>query len=127
MRVPTAGIAAAGVTLLVAGCGGGSARPGTSSRGNPQLDPRQVAHLQAFATCMRAHGVAQLPAVDGNGREDANGSKQVDLKSPAVKAAVRICLPAADGTVGPDLQPGRRPPDAAGTGAGRACFGHRTH
>jgi hypothetical protein len=107
MRVPTAAIALAGITLVVAvaGCGGGSAPPGTTTRANAQLDPQQVAHLQAFAACMRAHGVAQLPAVDGNGRPGANGSGQVDLTSPAVKAAITTCLPAADGAVGADLQP----------------------
>ena len=53
---------------------------------------------------MRAHGVAHLPAVDGNGHP-ANGSGQVDLNSPAVKAAIKTCLPTADGTVGANLQP----------------------
>jgi subtilase family serine protease len=104
MRAPKAGIALAGITLFVAGCGGGSAAPG-ATRGSAQLGPRQVAHLEAFAACMRAHGVAQMPAVDGNGRLDANGSGHVDLKSPMVKAAITTCLPTADGTVGGNLQP----------------------
>jgi subtilase family serine protease len=105
MRVPTAGIALAGITLLIAGCGGGAAPAGTSSRGNAQVDSQQAAHLAAFAACMRAHGVAHLPPVDGNERPGANGSGQVDLKSPAVKAAIKTCLPTADGTVGANLQP----------------------
>jgi subtilase family serine protease len=105
MRVQRAGIALAGITLLVAGCGGGSAAPGTTTRRSAQLDPQQAAHLEAFAGCMRAHGVAHMPAVDGNGRPDANGSGQVDLKSPAVKAAIKTCLPTADGAVGANLQP----------------------
>ena len=46
-----------------------------------------------------------MPAVDGNGRPGANGSGQVDLKSPAVKAAIKTCLPTADGAVGANLQP----------------------
>jgi subtilase family serine protease len=105
MRGHNAGIALAGITLLVAGCGGGSSAPATSSRGSAQVDSQQAAHLAAFAACMRAHGVAHLPAVDGNGRPGANGIGQVDLKSPAVKAAIKTCLPTADGTVGANLQP----------------------
>jgi subtilase family serine protease len=110
MRVHKAGIALAGialaaVTLLVAGCGGGSAAPGTTTRGNAQLDSQQVAHLEAFAACMRAHGVAHMPPIDGNGGYGAKGSGQVDLKSPAVKAAIKTCLPTADGLVGANLQP----------------------
>jgi subtilase family serine protease len=105
MRVQRGGLALAAITLLVAGCGGGSAAPGTITRGSAQLDPQQAAHLEAFAACMRAHGVAHMPAVDGNGRPGANGSGQVDLKSPAVKAAIKTCLPTAGGAVGANLQP----------------------
>jgi subtilase family serine protease len=105
MRVPRAGIALAGITLLLTGCGGGSAAPGATTRGSAQLDPEQVAHLQAFAACMRAQGVAQMPAVSGNGRPSTNGSGQVDLNSPAVKAAIKTCLPTADGAVGANLKP----------------------
>ena len=105
MRVPKAGIALAAVTLLVAGCGGGSAAPSTTTRGSAQLDPQQAAHLEAFAACMRAHGVAHMPAVDGNGRPGANSSGQVDLQLPVVKAAIKTCLPTADGAVGANLQP----------------------
>ena len=104
MRVLRAGIALAGVTLFVAGCGGGSAAPGTT-RANAQLDSQQAAHLQAFAACMRAHGVAHMPPIDGNGAHGATNSGQIDLKSPAVKAAIKTCLPAADGAVGANLQP----------------------
>ena len=105
MLAPKAGITLATITLLLAGCGGGSAAPGTTTRTGAQLDPQKVAHLEAFAACMRAHGVAHLPAVNGNGRPGANGSGQVDLKSPAVKAAIKTCLPTADGAVGANLQP----------------------
>jgi subtilase family serine protease len=104
MRTPRAGIALAGITLLVAGCGGGSVAPDTTTRATGPPDRMQVAHLQAFAACMRAHGVAHLPAMDGNGHP-ANGSGQVNLKSPAVKDAIKTCLPTADGTVGANLQP----------------------
>ena len=105
MRVHRAGIAVVGITLLLAGCGGGSTAPATTTRGSVQLGARQVAHLRAFAACMRVHGVAQMPAVDGNGHSGANGSGQVDLKSAAVKAALKTCLPTADGAVGLNLDP----------------------
>ena len=107
MRVPKAGIALAGIALLVAAYGGGAAAPRTTTSASAKLDPRQVAHLEAFAACMRAHGVAHVPAVDGNGRPGANGSGQIDLNSPAVKAAIKTCLPTADGAVGPNLEPVR--------------------
>jgi subtilase family serine protease len=105
MRVPKAGIAVVGITLLVAGCGGGAAAPGKSTRKSARLDAQQVAHLQAFAACMRAHGVAHMPAVNANGRPDANGGEQVELNSPAVKAAIKTCLPTADGAISANLEP----------------------
>jgi subtilase family serine protease len=105
MRVHKAGIALAAITLLVAGCGGGSAAPGITTRGSPQLGPQQTAHLKAFVGCMRVHGVPHMPAVDGNGPHGAGGGGQVDQNSPAVKAARKTCLPTADGAVGANLQP----------------------
>ena len=105
MRGHKAGIAVAGITLFVAGCGGGSAAPGATKRGSTQRDPQQVAHLEAFAACMRAHGVAEMPAVDGHGRSGASSSGQVDLKSAPVKAAIKTCLPTAHGLVGANLEP----------------------
>jgi subtilase family serine protease len=105
MRVLKAGIALAGLALLVAGCGGGSAAPGSTTGQSARLDPQQVAHLEAFAACMRAHGVAHMGAVNGSGRPDPNGSGKVDLKSPTVKAAIKTCLPIADGTVDANLDP----------------------
>ena len=74
MRVLNAGIALAGITLLIAGCGGGSGAPGSTTRGSAELDSQQAAHLRAFAACMRAHGVAHMPAVDGNGRPGAKAA-----------------------------------------------------
>jgi subtilase family serine protease len=38
-------------------------------------------------------------------RSSANETRQVDLKSPAVKAAIKTCLPTAGGLVGANLQP----------------------
>ena len=105
MRVAKTGIVVAAITLLVAGCGGGSAAPGSTTRASAQLDAQQVAHLEAFAVCMRTHGVTHMPAVDGNGPHGASGSERVDPKSPAVKAAIKTCLPTADGLVGANLQP----------------------
>jgi subtilase family serine protease len=105
MRASIAGIAVAGVMLLLGGCGGGSAAPSSTTGANTQLDPQQVAHLKAFAACMRAHGVAHIGAVNGSGRPDPNGSGQVNLNSPTVKAGIKTCLPTADGTVGADLRP----------------------
>ncbi len=104
MWVPRAGIALAAITLLVAACGG-SAAPGTTASAGGQQDPRGAVHLAAFAACMRAHGVVHMPAVNGNGRPGANGRGEVNLKSPAVRAAIKRCLPTADGAVGANLEP----------------------
>jgi subtilase family serine protease len=122
MRVHKPGIALAGITLLVAGCGGGSSAPGTTTRERAKLGPQQVEHLEAFAACMRAHGVAQMPAVDGNRRPGNSHSGQVDLNSPAVKTATKTCLPTADGTVGANLEP----VGVNGTAPTRAPAGHQS-
>jgi subtilase family serine protease len=56
MRVPTAGIAVAAVTLLVAACGGGSVAPGSPTHRSAQLDAQQgarhapVAHKSVTAS-----------------------------------------------------------------------------
>ena len=101
MWAPKAGIALAGIALLVAACGGGAATPRTTTPASAQLDPQQVAHLQAFAACMRKHGVPHLPAVDNNGRPGASGATPIDLSSPTVQTAVKTCLPTAHGIVNP--------------------------
>jgi subtilase family serine protease len=105
MRLFSVGTAIAGITLLIAGCGGGRPPAGTSADGSGQVDSRQAAHFAAFAACMRAHGVAELPAVNGNGRRGRNDTAQVHFNSPAVKAATKTCLPTADGAVGANLKP----------------------
>src|SRR5450755_2750489 len=119
MRVHRAGIALAALTLLLAGCGGGSPAPGAATRRRAGMDPQQAAHLAAFAACMRAHGVAHMPVVDGNAPRGAKPSAEANLKSRGVKAAIATCLPTADGAVGADLRPvdvtpeaTRRPPAA---------------
>ena len=62
----------------------------------------------ASAGVRRLHARARSRAHAGGGRErtrGASGSEQVNLKSPAVKAAIKTCLPTAHGTVGANLQP----------------------
>jgi len=127
MPVPRATMAVAALMLLVAGCGGGSAAPGSTTRPSAQLDTQRAAHMQAFAACMRAHGVAHMPAVDGNGHPGANSARQVNLKSPIVKAAIKTCLPPADGAVGPNLQPVSVTQTAARRAPAAGRSGHKTH
>ncbi|HUA47109.1 MAG TPA: S53 family peptidase [Solirubrobacteraceae bacterium] len=105
MPARRAAIATIAVALLVAGCGGGSSAPGRNTRGGAPLNSQQVAHLQAFAACMRAHGVARMPSVDGNGHGGENGNGQLDLNSPVVKSAIKTCIPTAHGTIGANLEP----------------------
>jgi len=63
--------------------------------------PARVQHVRAFATCMRSHRVPNFPDPSSQGQltlamVDAAG---VDVHAPAVQAAARTCLPAADGAI----------------------------
>jgi hypothetical protein len=75
----------------------------------PFVDPNQnlaaqatrEQHLAAFAKCMRRHGVPGFPDPTNLGQlsQQMIASSGVDLHAPAVFAAVKACLPAADGEI----------------------------
>jgi hypothetical protein len=92
----TCGAALAGASLLVTGCGGGSAASSASSS-SPDGSPQAQASTQVlgYATCMRSHGVAGYPdpVVSGSGNSVkvtmSPGSANPD--SPAFRSAERAC------------------------------------
>jgi hypothetical protein len=75
----------------------------------PDLDTAQAAaeratrqqHILAFATCMRRNDVANFPDPNTEGQltQQMIASAGVDLQAPAVSAAAKKCLPAADGAI----------------------------
>ena len=107
----TAGVLAvlAGVTLLVAGCGGGSSGPrvaNTASRtsastpaasGNPTT---ALAAALAFSRCMRSNGVTNYPDPSSNARPLS--LNHIDPNSPTFRRAYEACREyAPNGGVGP--------------------------
>ena len=75
----------------------------------PELDTAQAAaartareqHMLAFARCIRGHGVSRFPdpTTQGQLTQQMIASAGVDLQAPAVFAATKACLPAADGAI----------------------------
>jgi len=75
----------------------------------PDLDTTQAAaeraareqHMLAFAKCIRRHGVPDFPdpTTQGQLTQQMIASTGTDLQAPAVLAAAKACLPAADGTI----------------------------
>jgi hypothetical protein len=87
------------VALLVAGCGGDAARPGASTSHGGQ----GVQRLDAFAACMRGHGVPNFyfsrrgstPSPASTGAVLPVGQYQVDNvnpQSPQFQSALKTCL-----------------------------------
>ena len=60
-------------------------------------------HMAAFAKCMRSHGVPDFPDPTNQGQltQQMITNAGVDLHAPAVSAAAKTCLPAADGAISP--------------------------
>ena len=60
-------------------------------------------HMAAFAKCMRSHGVPGFPDPTNQGQltQQMITNAGVDLHAPAVFAAAKTCLPAADGAISP--------------------------
>jgi hypothetical protein len=58
-------------------------------------------HMAAFAKCMRSHGVPDFPDPTNQGQltQQMITNAGVDLHAPAVSAAAKTCLPAADGAI----------------------------
>jgi hypothetical protein len=109
MSVPTAALA--GVALLAAACGGGTARATAQPASHGATNSTDKAQGAAFTRCMRKNGVPNFPDPNGQGKL-FNGTylKQagVDPDSPRVQAADSACshlLPA--GVTIPAKRPAR--------------------
>ncbi len=87
------------VALLTAGCGGGAAQPGASTGHGGH----RVQRLDAFAACMRGHGVPNFyfsrrgstPSPASTGTVLPVGQYQVDNvnpQSPQFQSALKTCL-----------------------------------
>jgi hypothetical protein len=75
----------------------------------PHLDTAQAAtaraareqHMLAFAKCIRDHGVSRFPdpTTQAQLTQQMIASAGIDLQAPAVFAAAKTCLSAADGAI----------------------------
>ncbi len=125
-RINIRAVVFASVALLIAGCGGGSSKPGvarlssdsskaatsnaTTGAGatGPSVESPEAAAL-AFAGCMRAHGLPNFPDPRAGGGFLFHTGAGADPSSPAFKAAQTKCkkfLPPG---------PGSGPPPSAKT------------
>lgn len=87
-RLPGPGIlavAAAGIVVLAAACGG------TSTAGADTFLGGTYAQSLAYAKCMRSHGVPQFPAPDGQGNFNNAQIQQVDQSDPQPRNADFAC------------------------------------
>jgi hypothetical protein len=119
-RINLRAVVFASVALLVAGCGGGSSKPGvarlssgsskttsnaTTGAGSsgPGVESPEAAAL-AFAGCMRAHGLPNFPDPKAGGGFLFHTGAGADPSSPAFKAAQAKCkkfLPPGPGSGAP--------------------------
>jgi hypothetical protein len=97
-RRPLRGLALVGavaLSLLAAGCGGGSssarvAQIGTNGGANSSSSSISGSNNpQAFSACMRNHGVPNFPDPDSSGRIQIPST--IDDRLPTVRAAYRAC------------------------------------
>lgn len=84
-RIATYAVAVAAISLLTAGCGGGSARSTTAAT------TTQTGAV-AFARCMREHGLSNWPDPTSNGVFDKSKLEQLGYSAGRVRAIVqRAC------------------------------------
>jgi hypothetical protein len=108
-------LATLGIALLASACGGSSptsavANVGTTgTTGTSTSDSPAKADPAAFASCMRAHGVADFPDPDAQGRIKITGSVSkggqrtgVDPNGPAWQNAMKSCKQFAPNGGAPD-------------------------
>jgi hypothetical protein len=73
------------------------------SSGAPSSQPQRqtLQGERRFSTCMRDHGVPAFPDPDAQGEltKEMMNAAGIDVSAPAVEAAARTCLPAADGAI----------------------------
>jgi hypothetical protein len=77
-------LATAGVTLLVAACGGSGRSPGAGATTGP-------ASGVAYSACMRSHGVARFPDPTENGQVAKADPQELGVSTSRYQAAQRAC------------------------------------
>ncbi len=86
--------ALAGVALLIAACGGGSAPATATSAGQGGSTATSNADEMPYTECMRAHGVPNFPDPNAQGKPFGAQNLQesdVDPNSPQFQAASNAC------------------------------------
>src|SRR5215468_7255891 len=97
--------AAAGLALVEAGCGGGSAGPGVAqaptttpsargaTSGSKTSGGSHASGPASFSACMRSHGVPNFPDPDAQGRLRLQGGPGTGINpdSPQFQAAQKAC------------------------------------
>jgi hypothetical protein len=115
VHVVAAFLATLGIALLASACGGSSPAAGvanvgtTGTTGTSTSDTSATADPAAFASCMRAHGVADFPDPDKKGRIKVTGSVSksgqrtgFDPNGPAWQNAMKSCKKFAPNGGAPD-------------------------
>jgi hypothetical protein len=101
-RILIAVIAAAGLALLAAACGGGAgthvARLGSttdqtspSSTGSGDGTPASSPSAVAYSACMRSHGVSKFPDPTDSGQLPKVGLQQLGVSNSRFQSAQRAC------------------------------------
>jgi hypothetical protein len=80
--IPTSVVAAATVSVLTVGCGGGASTTAATTTPNP---------LVAYSECMRSHGVTGFPDPNSNGEIPKEKVVAAVVSSPQSPAAQRAC------------------------------------
>jgi hypothetical protein len=80
--IPTSVVAAAIVSVLTAGCGGGSSTTGATTTPN---------RLVAYSECMRSHGVPTFPDPNSRGEVPKNRVVAAIVGNPHAPAAQKAC------------------------------------
>jgi hypothetical protein len=90
----TAVVPVAALSLLSAGCGGGSGSPGVASVGSstPAAGTTTQSGLVAFGACMRAHGVPNFPA-PGSPKSDVVAIAEANPKFDSAQNSCDPLLP----------------------------------
>jgi hypothetical protein len=89
-RTAAAIIAAAGLALLTAACGGSpsaTASSGSSNAGGPARSQSAV----AFSGCMRSHGVPNFPDPSSSGAVPKETAQQLGVSNSQLQTALNAC------------------------------------
>ena len=89
LLIPACVLAAAALSLLAAGCGGGS--PGVASVTTSRTTAATQTGAVAYAGCMRSHGVASFPDPSSAGDFEGVQLKSIRVGKSQLRAADTAC------------------------------------